>query len=275
MADTGRDPKLDEVKAVLRRLQRMSPESEGRDAVSAGDATTEASPSVLEAGVLQKSQLDPFVPIARPIAGEAPLPSTPSGYDQNVPMPATPQRRRLIVPALAVVGVLTAVIATISLQPRTPPAAVPETAVVAALPTVAMPKVAPKEEPRAIEPAPSGPQPEIGPVHEPPPAGTTPRSDDDVRVTAAVSAAGAELALGKVRDARERLSRVLAHPSPDVALLLGRTYDPTVLREIADADATGDPAVAAKWYRTWHERAAAQGLVRDTRALDRLLRALN
>jgi hypothetical protein len=60
-----------------------------------------------------------------------------------------------------------------------------------------------------------------------------------------------------------------------VALQLGRSYDPSVLAALPNqADVAPDPARAAHWYRIWNDRALAVGAIRDGRALERLLRAL-
>jgi hypothetical protein len=78
-----------------------------------------------------------------------------------------------------------------------------------------------------------------------------------------------------VQAARAILLAKEAGGSPELALLLARTYDPTVLSLIPNADGQPSSAEAAKWYRTWHERSVTQGQVNQTNALERLLRSLD
>ena len=80
---------------------------------------------------------------------------------------------------------------------------------------------------------------------------------------------------GKVSEARRVLKNDLASRNAEAALLLARSYDPNSLHLIANADATPDPGEAEHWYRRWSEIAAGQGLALDKERLDRIIKAMH
>lgn len=81
------------------------------------------------------------------------------------------------------------------------------------------------------------------------------------------------LEAGRVREARENIAGVAAK-SPELALMLARSYDPNYLRLIANADAPADVAEAERWYRTWRDIAREQGLVMNAERFDRIIKAM-
>jgi hypothetical protein len=79
---------------------------------------------------------------------------------------------------------------------------------------------------------------------------------------------------GKVVAGRSLLLDGLAERGADAALILARSYDPNSLRLIPNADALPDLNEAERWYRRWHEIAAADGLALDPHRLDRIIKAM-
>jgi hypothetical protein len=79
---------------------------------------------------------------------------------------------------------------------------------------------------------------------------------------------------GKIVAGRDLLLGGLAERKADAALVLARSYDPNSLRLILNADAPPDIEEAERWYRHWHEIAASDGLALDTHRLDRIIKAM-
>jgi hypothetical protein len=79
---------------------------------------------------------------------------------------------------------------------------------------------------------------------------------------------------GKIVAGRELLLAGPAEQMADAALALARSYDPNSLRLIPNADASADPVEAERWYRRWHELAALQGVALDAPRLDRIIKAM-
>jgi hypothetical protein len=87
---------------------------------------------------------------------------------------------------------------------------------------------------------------------------------------AALEAARALMAKGKVRAAREQLLALANKGSPDAAWDLARSYDPNVLVGLP-ADASPDVKEATRWYRAWYAAAVRDGLVADSVSLERII----
>ena len=86
---------------------------------------------------------------------------------------------------------------------------------------------------------------------------------------AALVARGREyIAAGDVAAARLVLRRAAVAGDPRVALALGGTYDPIVLKELGVIGFAGDPAQARDWYR----RAAELGSADAPQRLEQLAR---
>lgn len=81
------------------------------------------------------------------------------------------------------------------------------------------------------------------------------------------------LEAGRVREARQSLANG-AQRSPELALILARSYDPNYLRLIPNVDAAADVAEAERWYRTWRDIASEQGLVMEPERFDRIIKAM-
>jgi hypothetical protein len=89
-------------------------------------------------------------------------------------------------------------------------------------------------------------------------------------VKAALAAARALMAKGKVRAAREQLLTLASKGSPDAAWDLARSYDPNVLAGLP-ADTSPDVKEATRWYRAWYAAAVRDGLVADSVSLERII----
>lgn len=89
-----------------------------------------------------------------------------------------------------------------------------------------------------------------------------------------ISQAEQLMSLGKVTDARQILQDDLADRVAEAALMLARTYDPNALRLIADANAEADIVQAEQWYRRWYELAGQNGLTMDPERLNRIIQAM-
>jgi hypothetical protein len=79
---------------------------------------------------------------------------------------------------------------------------------------------------------------------------------------------------GRVVEARRTLTGAPV-TTPEVALILARSYDPNYLRQIPNADAAPDPQEAERWYRKWRDIAAEKGLVLEPERFDRIIRAMH
>ena len=78
---------------------------------------------------------------------------------------------------------------------------------------------------------------------------------------------------GRVVEARHALIH-LTDKSPEIILMLARSYDPNYLRLIPNANAEADPAEAERWYRAWRDVASKHGLVLERQRFDRIIRSL-
>lgn len=90
----------------------------------------------------------------------------------------------------------------------------------------------------------------------------------------AVSMALQLMAEGHILEARARLRRAAEAGSAEAALTLARTYDPNYLKSAPSPDAAPDVAEAEHWYRRWHELATRQGLVMDNARLERIINSM-
>jgi hypothetical protein len=120
-------------------------------------------------------------------------------------------------------------------------------------------RLEPKPEPRSEQ----KPEPKPEPVPEGKPA---PQPIDPSEVAALLKRGQDYLQNGDIVSARLMLRRAAAAGDPHAALLLGATFDPTVLRDLGVLGFTPDPAQA----RTWYQRAADAGLPEAVRRLERL-----
>jgi hypothetical protein len=122
-------------------------------------------------------------------------------------------------------------------------------------------RIEPKPEPRSEQ----KPEPKPEPVPEGKPA---PQPIDPSEIAALLKRGQDYLQNGDIVSARLMLRRAATAGDPHAALLLGATFDPTVLRDLGVLGFTPDPAQA----RTWYQRAADAGLPEATRRLERLLK---
>jgi hypothetical protein len=120
-------------------------------------------------------------------------------------------------------------------------------------------RLEPKPEPRSEQ----KPEAKHEPVVEGKPA---PQPIDPSEVAALLKRGQDYLQNGDIVSARLMLRRAAAAGDPHAALLLGATFDPSVLRDLGVLGFTPDPAQA----RTWYQRAAEAGLPEATRRLERL-----
>jgi hypothetical protein len=107
------------------------------------------------------------------------------------------------------------------------------------------------------------PEPKPEPVPEGKPA---PQPIDPSEVAALVKRGQDYLQNGDIVSARLMLRRAATAGDPHAAMLLGATFDPTVLRDLGVLGFTPDPTQA----RTWYQRAADAGLPEAVRRLERL-----
>ncbi len=107
---------------------------------------------------------------------------------------------------------------------------------------------------------------------------TEPQEHQTIQISGEASRITAEaedlLAAGKVSEVRRRLTGAPVK-SPEVALILARSYDPNYLRLIPNADAAADKHEAERWYRTWRDIAAEKGFVLEPDRFDRIIRAMH
>lgn len=96
----------------------------------------------------------------------------------------------------------------------------------------------------------------------------------DVSLDTALSMSSAHLNAGRIAAARTTLAPQQNADSPDVAWLMARSYDPSVLRTLASPDATADVQQATFWYRRWYELAVKQGQVTESIAIERIIRSM-
>jgi hypothetical protein len=100
---------------------------------------------------------------------------------------------------------------------------------------------------------------------------TSPLSEENAE---RISSAQRLIDEGKVVAGRDLLLDGLAEQRAEAALILARSYDPNSLRLILNADAQPDVEAAERWYRRWHEIAVSEGLALDIPRLDRIIKAM-
>jgi len=246
------DPKLNEVKAVLKRLQRISAKPGVASVQSAEDAARQLHPPQL---------------VGRPVRGRADNPApglniTASGNRVNTP------KRRLVEASVATAFLVFIVVAiyaffafrhgadlTVELRSDSAPASpVAETADSATARSADAGSRDVPTDPSALSPR----------IRPPGPPGSQ----------AALRAASELLTSGQIQAARAELFRVAHEDSADVAWALARSYDPNFLGSMPTADAVPDIVEATRWYRSWYGIAVKQGLVTDGVSLDRIIRSM-
>ncbi|MGO9547496.1 MAG: hypothetical protein ACLPPF_22230 [Rhodomicrobium sp.] len=99
------------------------------------------------------------------------------------------------------------------------------------------------------------------------PAGAQPEEN----VGSVLSEARRLLSEGETALARTRLLRGSPAEHADLALLLAQSYDPIYLRTLPKANALPDKAEAIRWYKTWYELAARNGLEMDKARFQRII----
>jgi hypothetical protein len=255
------DPNLDEVKAVLERLQRISRypramQTAGEHAasrplpqppespVSAGDfrpSSAEGTAGAGQANITKPRTSLGFIPFTVGFAKKAFL------ADQWLVKTAAA--------AVLAVGIGITIFAGLNQQ----------------APSVA-------EPPRDVAPQAAAvaatDDSRVGQLY-PPTALPTPRAPGTRQSQAALEAASRFITSGHVQAARAELLRVAQEGSADVAWAIARSYDPNFLGMLSDADAGPDVAEATRWYRAWYDIAVKQGLVADSVSLDRIVRSMH
>jgi len=219
-------------------------------------------------------------PIAEP-ADAAPQPDAPAPDQASAPSddtasPTTASPETVIAaappasaeapPAVAAAAAPTAAAAAPSAAPQdaskaaTPPPAA-ATAPTSGTPVAMLPRVEPPAPQSAgmAPPAPAGtptapdnhPSPPPGPQTAPPDLQAPPAPRLPAAEIAILVGRGEQLlAAGDIISARHFFERAAAAGDPKAAFGLGKTYDPLFLREIGVRGVSGNPAEAAKWYRT-------------------------
>ena len=236
------DPKLAEVKAILARLQRMSPDDEPEPVTSA--PVIEMRPPALRV-----------------------LPQSPETAPPAMPEIVQTSRSRIGVAVLT--GGAAAALLLFATRPYWMPApqgkdqlAATTPAAVAVAPPPA-PKVTPAfEAPKMAAETPSLKSPTVATTAEP------------QTEKAVLQQADRLIRGGSIIAGRSELLRLASAQSADIAWALARAFDPTVVGRIENADAPPDIDEAAKWYRQWHTLAVRQGLVADSVSIDRMIRAM-
>lgn len=102
-----------------------------------------------------------------------------------------------------------------------------------------------------------------------------PATERQAGATAVLSQAQRLMVSGDILLARETLLKSVEGGSSDIALALARSYDPNVLSSVANPNAAPDVEVAELWYRRWHASAVEEGLMRDTKPLERIIRSMH
>jgi hypothetical protein len=241
---TKQDQKLEEVRAILQRLQRISAGAE-EDETPVALARNGAHPRQ------NGSMPDRAVAQLRALADTS----------------SQKKIAAVAIPVVIVIGVAGAVLWSLSGE-DTPTRGADRVA-------AAKPPIAPAEPERtaALTSRPDAIAPErkaAAPAAAVPNA-TLPSTNQD---TERLAVAQGLVDKGKITEARRVLNNDLASRNAEAALLLARSYDPNSLLHIANADAGPDPAEAERWYRRWSELAAGQGLELNPERLDRIIKAM-
>jgi len=109
------------------------------------------------------------------------------------------------------------------------------------------------------------PEPEATPEGKP---AAVPQAIDGAEVAALLKRGQDYLQNGDIVSARLMLRRAAGAGDPQAALLLGASYDPTVLRDLGVLGFAPDPGQA----RTWYQKAADAGVPEAARRLERLVK---
>jgi len=83
------------------------------------------------------------------------------------------------------------------------------------------------------------------------------------------------MAAGDIRQARGLFAMSLAYGMSEAALALGRSYDPSYLARIKNANAAPDAESARNWYEEWNRQSVEQDSIPSDARLDRLLQTMN
>jgi hypothetical protein len=94
-------------------------------------------------------------------------------------------------------------------------------------------------------------------------------------VDTALGESAKDLAAGLVFSARNRLQALSGLESGDVSWGMARTFDPNVLGALSLADASSSPETAELWYRRWHAQRVAKGRTMDDAMLERTIRSMH
>jgi hypothetical protein len=246
MAPEKKDPKLNEVRAVLQGLQGLTTDGEPSGQKPATDDPRPARRASAVVGAIVLATAAGIFGTAYFFAGlNQPATTTPAPKPlgtAEAPAPAKPPVSRAMSQSDAP--------STTASQPSPEAAAVRDGKAQVAPPAYPPQVVAPPE--RAAAP----------------------------RVSAAKPALEAALDLmtkGRVRAARERLLALAGGGAPqaDVAWALARSYDPNYLVAIPSADVPPDIKEATRWYRAWYAAAVRQGLVADSVSLERIIGSMS
>jgi hypothetical protein len=262
------DDKLDEVKTILRRLQRIGTgEDDGAD------------PAALEGGPPERGGSDRAWSrhgITTETAGRqtAPAPHEiiATGMALTHPPASRPVGRIAAVTAAGLLLVAVGLGVLLWPDKEPPPAVIEKT-------PVRQEEQTPQSDSGQTVTATATPT-----QHTPAPQETAVPEQAAPQITGADLAEGQSIeplyraqrliADGKIVAGRELLLAGPAEQVADAALALARSYDPNSLRLITNADAPANAAEAERWYRRWHELAALQGLALDGPRLDRIIKAM-
>ena len=122
-----------------------------------------------------------------------------------------------------------------------------------------------RPEPRPEPKLEAKPEPEAAPEGKP---AAVPQVIDGAEVAALLKRGQDYLQNGDIVSARLMLRRAAGAGDAQAALLLGASYDPTVLRDLGVLGFAPDPGQA----RTWYQKAADAGLPEAARRLERLVK---
>ena len=264
---TKDDEKLDEVKAILRRLQRIGT----GDEEGAAPAAPERTPPSGEGSTREWTRHKVAAP---PNRGKNPPPGPQEGSVAKVAAGRRSGSRFwkmlfVTVPALLLVAGLSSTFwPKIGDKPKRT-SSPDETAEVGG--AQQSPTGAERQRTTAAIPQSDQPESGAGRAGAMSPAGPPPTPGENAE---RISDAQRMIDEGKIAAGRDLLLDGLAERQADAALVLARSYDPNSLRLIANADATPDVEEAERWYRRWHEIAVNDGLALDTHRLDRIIKAM-
>jgi hypothetical protein len=275
------DAQLDQVKAVLRRLQRVSadtgtrPKSQLMDGARTdlgrpvgGDTLNGARPAVASVSVPKPAAK---VPVRSEAPGKSDLLATATTAIESTDGGRAVLRDGSAAKPTSLAGIFGAVTALAAVGALLVYVSTPSTKVTDGQKAIAAGAQVPASSPTA----PSRTGTTIAAAIPATAPRTTPLDPTAASVIAAVvSEANGKMSAGRVQAARQLLASKTSDNSPDIAWALGRSYDPNVLAAMPNADAVADVKLAEQWYRTWHELSVQQGLVSDGTQIERLLKTL-